>query len=126
LRFMNITPRQVAKRFSISVPTVYRWVREGKLPAVRLGKRVLRFSEIDLYEWEERKLAHDRTKSSQADVGRGPGILPGSRPDPGSREGGKETQALRNHRAKSIFALDAATPDPVHQSAERSEVDDLS
>jgi hypothetical protein len=32
-------------RYHLSLPTVYRWVREGKMPAVQLGKRVLRFSE---------------------------------------------------------------------------------
>ena len=58
----NMTPRMVARRYNVSVPTIYRWHREGKLPAVRLGKRVLRFYEIDLIEWEKGKLGHDRTQ----------------------------------------------------------------
>jgi excisionase family DNA binding protein len=110
---MNITPRQVATRFSISVPTVYRWVREGKLPAVRLGKRVLRFSEIDLIEWENFKLAHDRAQSSQADESGGSAVLPGSRTDAGPGQGSTHPQAKRNQRAKSLFAIDDATSDPV-------------
>jgi excisionase family DNA binding protein len=51
----RLTPRQVAKRYGISVPTVYRWVREGQLPAVRLGKRVLRFDKDAIDQWELEK-----------------------------------------------------------------------
>lgn len=32
---------EVAQVFSVSIPTVRRWVAEGKLPASRLGRRVL-------------------------------------------------------------------------------------
>ena len=51
--FMNLTPRDVATRYSVSLATIYRWVRKGELPALRLGKRVLRFSEFDLASYEE-------------------------------------------------------------------------
>ncbi|HET9376389.1 MAG TPA: helix-turn-helix domain-containing protein, partial [Chthoniobacterales bacterium] len=45
--------RDLAERFAVSHPTIYRWVRLGKLPAIRLGKRVLRFSEDEILSWEE-------------------------------------------------------------------------
>ena len=85
------------------------------------GKRVLRFSEIDLVEWENFKLAHDRTKLGQTDESGGSSVLSGAGADTGSREGESKDPAKRNQRAKSIFALDEPTADPVHQSAERSE-----
>jgi excisionase family DNA binding protein len=113
---MNLTPKMVATRYHISVPTVYRWVRQHHLPAVRLGKRVLRFSEIDLVEWEKLKFPHDQSQSSQADESGGPGVLPGARPDTGPGESGQEAQDLRDQRAKSVFALDEPTPNPVRQS----------
>jgi excisionase family DNA binding protein len=50
--FMSLTPKDVAARYGVCTATVYRWVRVGRLPALRLGPRVLRFSEIELASWE--------------------------------------------------------------------------
>jgi excisionase family DNA binding protein len=52
LPIMNLTPKDVASRYSVSLATVYRWVRKGELPCLRLGPRVLRFSEPELLTWE--------------------------------------------------------------------------
>ncbi|MBE0418099.1 MAG: nucleotidyltransferase domain-containing protein [Coriobacteriia bacterium] len=37
-----LTPRQVAERLAVSSRTVYLWIEEGRLPAVRLSERVTR------------------------------------------------------------------------------------
>lgn len=42
---MLLTPKQVAERLSVSVRTVYQWLEEGRLPAVRLSERVTRVPE---------------------------------------------------------------------------------
>jgi excisionase family DNA binding protein len=49
---MSLRPKDVAAKYDVSLATVYRWVRLGRLPALRLGPRVLRFSEIELASWE--------------------------------------------------------------------------
>jgi excisionase family DNA binding protein len=50
-----LTAREVAERFSVSTETILRWVRRGKLPAIRLPGGAIRFREdaIDrlLDEW---------------------------------------------------------------------------
>lgn len=45
-----LTSAEVAQRFDVSTRTVARWVREGRLPAVRPGGRFLRFREADVEE----------------------------------------------------------------------------
>lgn len=42
-----MTVEQVAELMQVTQPTVYRWVREGQLPATRIG-RTLRFSRPDV------------------------------------------------------------------------------
>ena len=42
-----LTPQQVASHLQIGVRQVYRWIQEGDLPAVRLG-RVYRVQQDDL------------------------------------------------------------------------------
>lgn len=39
---MLLTPRQVAERLAVSPRTVYLWIEQGRLPAVRLSERVTR------------------------------------------------------------------------------------
>jgi excisionase family DNA binding protein len=47
-----LTARQVAERFGVSVETVLRWHRAGRLPGgYRLATGVLRFSESELDGW---------------------------------------------------------------------------
>lgn len=43
----TMTVEQVAEMMQVTQPTVYRWVREGQLPATRIG-RTLRFSRGDV------------------------------------------------------------------------------
>lgn len=49
-----LTIEEVAKRLKVNKVTIYRWVRKGKLPAVRFG-RVWRISSLRLSELFEDK-----------------------------------------------------------------------
>lgn len=40
-----LTPRQAAQRLAVSPRTIYSWIEEGRLPAIRLSERVTRISE---------------------------------------------------------------------------------
>lgn len=41
------TPEEVANKLKIDITTVYRWVKEGRLKAIRVG-RLLRIPESEL------------------------------------------------------------------------------
>jgi len=45
------TPRQLAKRLSISVRQVQRLAAAGRIPAIYLGPRILRFSPGKIEKW---------------------------------------------------------------------------
>ena len=45
-----LTVEQVVKRFGVNVTTVYRLVKRGKLPALKIGNQ-WRFNETRLEEW---------------------------------------------------------------------------
>jgi excisionase family DNA binding protein len=49
-----LTAREVAERLSLTTETVLVWVRQGALPAFRLG-RAIRFREGDLDDWLEQR-----------------------------------------------------------------------
>lgn len=54
----NLTPflrdTEIASRYSISRPTVWRWVKQGKFPKpVKLGGGSTRWRLIDLQAWEQ-------------------------------------------------------------------------
>lgn len=49
-----LTIEEVAKRLKVNKVTIYRWVRKGKLPAVRFG-RIWRISSLRLSELFEDK-----------------------------------------------------------------------
>lgn len=42
---MLLTPKEVARRLNVSPRTVYLWLEQGRLPAVRLSQRVTRVPE---------------------------------------------------------------------------------
>ncbi|MDN3520019.1 helix-turn-helix domain-containing protein [Halomonas ramblicola] len=44
---------KVARREDVSVPTIWRWVRQGRFPApVKLGENCTRWRLSDLERWE--------------------------------------------------------------------------
>jgi excisionase family DNA binding protein len=43
----HFTPQEVAKKLKIDMSTVYRWIREGRLKAVKIG-HFWRISESEL------------------------------------------------------------------------------
>lgn len=38
-----LTPKELARHFGVTVPTVRRWVREGRVPFIRPSHRTVRF-----------------------------------------------------------------------------------
>jgi excisionase family DNA binding protein len=45
-----LTPKEVSDFLRVSTQTVLRWIKEGKLPAYKVG-RVWRISKVDLDKW---------------------------------------------------------------------------
>lgn len=43
-----LTPDQISKKLSVSVFTVYRWIKANKLKAIKITPRVFRIDEKDL------------------------------------------------------------------------------
>ncbi len=43
-----VTAREVAKRFGVAVSTVRRWVRESRIPYVRVSRSTVRFRIKDI------------------------------------------------------------------------------
>jgi excisionase family DNA binding protein len=68
-----LTARQVADRLGLSVETVLRWAKRGKLPAVYLSSRAIRFPEDRLDGWLEERATPGRgvltTTQDAAQVG---------------------------------------------------------
>src|SRR5215218_4608229 len=44
----SLTVAEAAKRLQVSHPTVWRWIRSGKLAAYRVGPKTIRVKEADL------------------------------------------------------------------------------
>lgn len=49
----RLTIQDVAEARNVSTTTVRRWIREGRLPAVRLGPQIIRVRPCDLAQLEE-------------------------------------------------------------------------
>jgi excisionase family DNA binding protein len=43
-----LTCQQVSEALGVSVNTVWRWIRDGKLPAKKLGRKLYRIYKADL------------------------------------------------------------------------------
>ena len=50
-----LSPQEVADSLSLSVGTIYRWIENGTLPAIKVGKRTVRVSEKSLKSWLEKR-----------------------------------------------------------------------
>ncbi len=52
-RFLNelLTPEQISKKLRVSIFTVYRWIKSGKLKAIKLTPRLFRIDEKDLNQF---------------------------------------------------------------------------
>ncbi len=68
-----LTAREVADLLDVSTETVLRWVRAGKLPAVRLPSGALRFPMADLDAWLTERATPGRGSVSHPD-GRRPAL----------------------------------------------------
>jgi excisionase family DNA binding protein len=40
-----LTPQNVADRFGVTTFAVYKWVRSGRLPCIRVSRKTVRFTE---------------------------------------------------------------------------------
>jgi predicted DNA-binding transcriptional regulator AlpA len=50
-RYLNV--RETAARFAVSIPTIWKWTREGKFPKqTKFGSNIARWKVSDLDEWE--------------------------------------------------------------------------
>ena len=46
-----LTPDDISKKLKVSVFTVYRWIKAGKLKAIKFTPRVFRITEKDLNQF---------------------------------------------------------------------------
>jgi excisionase family DNA binding protein len=53
-----LTPQEVSNLLQVSVYTVRRWIKEGELPAYKVG-RLWRIDKVDLNEWLNRQRLTD-------------------------------------------------------------------
>ena len=51
--FLN--PQEISGLLRVSVQTVRRWIKEGSLPAYKVGPRMWRIRKTDLDEWLDRQ-----------------------------------------------------------------------
>jgi excisionase family DNA binding protein len=40
-----LTPQDIADRFGVTIFAVYKWVRSGRLPCIRVSRKTVRFTE---------------------------------------------------------------------------------
>jgi excisionase family DNA binding protein len=76
---------EAAEKLNVSRASVYRWIEEGRLPAIQLGGRgaPLRIPEAQLHEWlDERRTSSDVSESS----GTPRSLTPGERDGTSRRE----------------------------------------
>jgi|GEM_PF-5914736 len=93
-----LTPREVGERLGFHEEAVRRWVRDGHLPAVRIGGRI-RISPATLAAF---------TRPSERPDGPKPGPKPGTRPNQTP-----PTDAITDHIAKVVAAAPPLTDDQI-------------
>lgn len=50
-----LTAKEAAKKLNINVFSIYKYAREGIIPAIKIGEKLVRFSEEDLSRWIEQQ-----------------------------------------------------------------------
>lgn len=62
---------EVARYLQVRRPTIYQWIRDGRIPALRVGTR-WRFRKEDINRWMEMESAlnNDAAESSQETAGK--------------------------------------------------------
>ena len=56
-----LTVRELARHFGVTPTCVYRWLAADRLPAIRFGKRCIRFRESDVQQMLEQLGQNNRT-----------------------------------------------------------------
>ena len=72
---MQIDVKEAARLLSVSEKTIYRWIRQGNLPAYRIGD-LYRFNRIELLEWATARKVGVSPEIFE-DAAAGAGELPG-------------------------------------------------
>jgi excisionase family DNA binding protein len=97
------TPKEVAEQLKLRVHTVYDYIRQGRLPAVRLGNRC-RIARADL----EAFLAGRRTRAGSSDPEKSAAIprspSAGRPPAAGAEDADIAGQIERNQAARRLLA----------------------
>ena len=60
-----LTPNQISKRLKVSVFTVYRWIKSGKLKAIKITPRVFRINEEDLKDFIKKHRLRNKNKKNR-------------------------------------------------------------
>ena len=63
-----LTAREVGEVLGVSTETVLRWVRQGKLPAIRLPGGAIRFREQEVEAWLAERATPSRGALTTPDV----------------------------------------------------------
>jgi excisionase family DNA binding protein len=63
-----LNAREVAERFGVTVETILRWHRRGKLPGFRLPGGAVRFREADLDAWLDQHATADTATRESPDT----------------------------------------------------------
>lgn len=60
-----LSPEQVAQRLGVNPVTVYRWIKERKLIASKLGRRIIRIASSEVVRFmDSRKIATKERKAA--------------------------------------------------------------
>lgn len=95
---LTYTPKEASKALSVSVATVYRWMDDGTLPVVMLGKRRMIHAER-LRQKLDADCAGQQTE-------RAPGVVKGETPCP-TNVRVHRTGGLKSPRREAVRRLDA-------------------